>query len=226
MKIVCLLLFFAVLFPQTLLAQQELELGEAKPEETTKLVSEKPYAGLALSVGIVVIVATIAVLLFFFSRRKRIPTFSFPLINLPTSAKSLISLLIGIFCLVHLFALSEVYLQSRIVWKSVEEYFFGMTLAKLVAISHAHLFGHAVMYTLVSAIFLLCHLSESIKVPIVSVTIAGGVWDVLSWWMIKYVSAGFEALSAIAGGMSALGFLTMVILIFRELWFRKTSQVP
>ena len=89
---------------------------------------------------------------------------------------------------------------------------------KLAAMTHAHLFGLVTMYTLISALFLFTRLGERLKILILSTAISGGLWDVTSWWLIKYASAKFEIISILSGAMAALGFLTMILFILYETW--------
>lgn len=144
--------------------------------------------------------------------------------RLSNSFKFLITLSIIILGIVHLLALFNVYLHTRVESSSVEEYFSFMELADLVSLSHVHLFGHLTMYFLVGIVFLLTRLGERFKIGVISLAILGAYLDVLSWWLIKYVSVHFEVISYLSGLSFTLGFLIMALSILYELWGSKFSD--
>lgn len=145
--------------------------------------------------------------------------------HLPNSFKFLITLSLIILGTVHLLAIFNVYLHTVVESASVEEYFSFMELADLVSLSHVHLFGHLTMYFLIGIVFLLTRFGERFKIAVISLAILGAYLDVLSWWLIKYVSIHFEALSYLSGLSLSLGFLMMTLSILYELWGKKRQEV-
>lgn len=204
----------------------ELEFGEAEASEVQSTAMQYPHVSLAVALGVGILLLTVAFVAFALTRHARGAPFSFSLAQLPVSARVLATFFVLILGLVHIFALTEVYLQSKVTWSSAEEYFFYMKPTKLAATTHAHLFGHVTMYALVATLFLFTRLGETWKTLILSIAIAGGLWDVTSWWLIKYASAKFEMLSILSGAMAAVGFLTMVLLVLAEIWLplRRTPE--
>lgn len=213
------------MFTDLLFAQDgSLELGEVVAEPIAEIGKNSVYAlpgtiffFLVLGLGVV----CIGYLLF---RRGREFSVSFTVDQFPDSAKVLITFLIGALGLVHLFAMATVYLKTNVVYTSVEEYFFYMKPAELTAISHAHLFGHALMYTVIGALFILTRVKEKLKILIISLVFGGGIVDVFSWWMIKYVSPRFEIFSMLSGGLLGLGFAVMSVCILKEMWLKKIKR--
>lgn len=166
--------------------------------------------------------AALALILVLWLKAKNISKWhSFFLGRLPPSFKLLITLYFSVYGLVHIGALINVYVQTRIVYPSVAEYFFYMPIQKLTGITHAHLFGHATMYALTAIAFMFTRASERIKIPVIAAAFLGAPFDIYSWWLIKYLGAKYEILSAFSGGAISIAFLTMYIFVMLELWFRK-----
>ena len=201
----------------------ELDLGEVTPTEVQSTRIEHPHALIATLIGMTVIALTVAFVALALLKQHRGTPFNYRLRQLPVSGRVLVTFFVLILGLVHIFALLEVYLQSRVTWTSAEEYFFYMKPTKLAATTHAHLFGHLTMYSLVAVLFLFTGVGEVFKTLVLSSAISGGLWDVTSWWLIKYASGKFEALSVLTGAMASLGFLTMVIVILHEIWLTKET---
>lgn len=200
---------------------QGLNLGEADPRTVVDAASQYAHSGPAMWIFAAYLALGAALLGFLVFKNKKPWAPPVKLRDLPDSAKTVGTLAIAAYGLVHVFALLEAYTQSKVVFPSAAEYFFYMKPVKLIATSHAHLFGHGTMYALTSAAFLFTSLSERWKVILICMAMGAGLLDVPSWWMIKYAGGGFEAFSALAGAMSAGGWGFMASRILFELWFGK-----
>jgi len=222
-KTVCLS-WLGFLITGTLASAQELKLGEEAPQSIVKAGSQYPHAAWALGLFLLYVALGVCLLAFLLFRKKRPWNPPRGLKYWPDSAKTLITLMLIAYGLVHLLAILEVYMQSRVVFGSAGEYFFYMKPEKLAATSHAHIFGHGTMYALTCVLFLFSSVSERWKVAIICLALSGGLLDVPSWWMIKYAGAKFEALSIVAGVMSAAGWISMAGRIFYEVWFQKEAD--
>lgn len=164
------------------------------------------------------IMALVIVFLFWrWAKNKEIAA-GLSLANLPTSAKLLLTYVLSIYGLVHIAALINVFVKTNIAYKSVKEYFYYLPLEKLVATMHSHLFGHTTMYAISAGIFLFTRLREKAKIAVISLLFFGSTLDLYSWWLIKYVSPGFEALSIISAAMFCPAFLFIWLCVMRELW--------
>lgn len=141
--------------------------------------------------------------------------------QLPPSFKLMITIFLSVYGLVHIVALINVYIQTRIVYPGAAEYFFYMPIQKLTGITHAHLFGLTTMYALTSVAFMFTRAKERIKIPVIAAAFLGAPFDLYSWWLIKYQGAQYEVMSAFSGGTFSLAFLTMFTFIMLELWFLK-----
>ncbi len=200
-------------------SSQGLNLGV---EEASKVVSSEslfPYANLTLILFSIYVIIGVALIAFFFFKRKKEWTPPVLLKDFPSSAKAAITLALFAYSFVHILALLEVYLMTKVSFKSTPEYFFYMKLPKLVSISHAHFFGHGTMYLVTSLIFIFSRLKESWKLVFISLSLSAGLLDVPSWWAIKYGGDQYEIFSGLAGMMSAIGFGYMALRICYELWW-------
>lgn len=198
---------------------QGLDLGL---EEAGKVVSAEslfPFANLTLILFSIYFACGVALIAFFFIKKKKQWTPSILLQDFPFIAKAAITLSLIAYSFVHVFALLDVYLVTKTSFKSASEYFFYMKLPKLVATSHAHFFGHGTMYLATSLIFIFSKLKEFWKLVFISLALSAGLLDVPSWWAIKYGGSQYELFSALAGIMSVIGWGFMAIRISYELWW-------
>lgn len=180
---------------------------------------KRPSARLWLAFSFLVYLLILGIIFFYVWRNQHIfPGLPIHLSGFPASAKVLITLVLLMFGLVHAIGLWDAYLQTHLVFESAEEYFGYMKLAKLVSLSHPHLFGFALMYLLVGGLFILTTWSEPVKAFIVAIPLLSATFDVLSWWMIKMVSADFELLTLFTGIAFSTGFGIMTLLILQEMW--------
>ncbi|MBI4368952.1 MAG: hypothetical protein HY547_01840 [Elusimicrobia bacterium] len=144
-----------------------------------------------------------------------------PLGEWPSFLKVAATLPLLSYALVHSLSAWEVFLKTRTDFSSAGEYFYYMSLPKLVATSHAHLFGHATMYGLTSAVFSMTRLRGRAKTFIIGAALCGGLIDVPSWWMMKYYGDKWEAFAALSGALYSAGWAIMAGRILWELWGRR-----
>jgi hypothetical protein len=148
--------------------------------------------------------------------------FGIKLADLPRKAKWLVTLVLGSFGLNHLFSAWLVWEVTHNVDAGAKEHFAFKTLAVLLRMAHQHTFGHATMYFITSAIFLLAELSETLVITIVTAAFLGAQMDLASWFLLKYSSERWEILSMIGGLMYSASFLAMTIIILSQMWRKKT----
>lgn len=198
---------------------QGLELGVEDANKVVSAATVFPFSNWVLVLFSVYLILGISLILFFIFKKRLAWKPPVLLENLPVSAKSAITLALISYGFVHALALLEVYLVTRISFKSASEYFFYMKLPKLAATSHAHLFGHGTMYLITSLIFVFSKLSEFWKLIFIGLAMSAGLLDVPSWWAIKYGGGEYELFSAIAGAMSVIGWGSMAARIMYEMWW-------
>ena len=198
---------------------QSLDFGTQDPVQVVSIESLFPFAKLTLILFSVYLICGASLLLYFLFKKRKEWMPPILLENFPMSAKVAVTLALVAYGLVHVFALLEVYLVTRISFKSVAEYFFYMKLPKLAAISHSHFFGHGTMYLITSLIFIFSKLREYWKIIFISIALSAGLLDVPSWWAIKYGGSQYEIFSAAAGIMSVIGWGFMGVRILYEIWW-------
>ena len=212
-----ILLLSILVFPRLSLAQN-LDFGTQDPAQIVSAESLFPFAKLTLILFAVYLVCGISLLAYFLLKKRKEWTPPVLLENFPLSAKAAVTLVLISYGLVHAFALIEVYLVTKVAFKSAAEYFFYMKLSKLTATSHAHFFGHGTMYLITSLVFVFSKLREFWKILFISIALSAGLLDVPSWWAIKYGGIQYEIFSAIAGTMSVVGWGFMTMRILYEAW--------
>lgn len=197
---------------------QNLDFGAQDPTQIVSSDSLFPFANLTLILFSIYVICGLFLLTYFFIKKRKEWTPPVLLENFPLSAKVAISLVLISYGLVHMFALLEVYLVTKVAFKSAAEYFFYMKLPKLAATSHAHFFGHGTMYLITSLIFIFSKLHEKWKIIFITLALSAGLLDVPSWWAIKYGGNQYEVFSAIAGAMSVIGWGFMTVRVLYEVW--------
>ncbi len=197
---------------------QDLEFGAQDTAQVVTPESMFPYAKLTLILFSIYLIFGLCLLAFFLFKKRKEWTPPISIKDFPLSAKVATTLTIISYALVHIFALLEVYMVTKVSFKSTSEYFFYMKIPKLMATSHAHFFGHGTMYLITSAIFIFSKLSEFFKIVFISLALSAGLLDVSSWWAIKYGGSQYEFFSAIAGTMSVVGWGFMCLRILYEAW--------
>ncbi len=199
----------------------DLESAEVAPGSIAPAVSAATdhstiWASIAIFVmaGLVGAVAIVG-------RRRRSTTVGLDLYTAPLSAKLALTLLLLMYGATHAIAALTVYLDSRVVYATTEEYFRFLTPARLSALSHAHLMAIATMDGIVALLYAWTRRSGGWACAVIAMTFVGIAGDIASWWLTKYVGAGFEWMSAAAGVAFSLGFSIMTLGLLRVAWWRR-----
>jgi len=187
---------------------------EAKKENSTS----KFWPWLA-----VVVLSSGIFLIYFQCRKVAAGSTGIELSSFPVSAKIALSFVLLGFGVTHLLAAVTVYLDTRVVYSSAEEYFFYIKPARLTALSHAHLMAISMMDAITASLFTLGHAgrNQGFSSAVVTMTFLGIFGDIASWWLIKYFGENFELLSMFTGIFFSSGFAIMAMFVFWGLWFAK-----
>ena len=197
----------------------ELPPGSIRPAVSGGRDHSAAWASLAVLAMIGLIgVAAVA------GRRHRSSSIAFDLRAAPLSGKMALTLLLLIYGMTHVVAAITVYLDSRVVYATTEEYFRFLKPARLSALSHAHLMAIATMDGIVAMLYGWSRRSGPFACAVIAMTFAGIVGDVASWWLIKYAGSGFEWMSMSAGVAFSVGFSIMTFGLLRSLWCRTGAQ--
>ena len=120
---------------------------------------------------------------------------------------------IGI-CLAAVAGTTTVFYQTRIANATIEEYFSFLTVARLLVLSHVHLFGYATMGVV---LYTLGRRQGAAADPrfgtLLGLTVTAGILDVLSWWAVRYVSLDLRFVTYIMGAGFVGGILLSGLLV-------------
>jgi hypothetical protein len=138
--------------------------------------------------------------------------------DLPPAAKRGIAMAVAIFGLAFCFGASEIWYQLT-VHGSAEAYFAQMSLGKLIAFTHAHLFGFTTSFFIVGIPFSMQFNHIKTYQWVFPVGLSAALTDVVSWWGIKFMSPTFEYVSMFCGVLFSITYLWMLIGLLRVLLF-------
>lgn len=196
----------------------ELPPGSVTPATPDGADHSKIWASLAVAVmaGLVGVAAVVG-------RRRRSSTVGFDLHAVPLSGKLALTLLLLVYGVTHVVAAITVYLDTRVVYATTEEYFRFLKAPRLSALSHAHLMAIATMDGIVALFYAWTRRSGALACAVIAMTFVGVGGDIAAWWLIKYAGPGFEWMSIAAGIAFSLGFAVMAFCLLRTAWWRKET---
>jgi len=138
--------------------------------------------------------------------------------DFPPAAKRGIAFAVVIFGIAFCFGASEIWYQLRL-HGSAEAYFAQMSLGKLIAFTHAHLFGFTTSFFIIGIPFSMQFNQLKLYQWIFPAGLAASLTDVASWWGIKYLTPNFEWVSMFCGIVFSVSYLWMLIGLLRVLLF-------
>lgn len=153
------------------------------------------------------------------------PKVVFSLQDLPVAAQRGIGLATILFGIAFFFGLTEVHLQLQI-HGGTDEYFANMTTAKLVAFTHAHLFGFTTAIFIVGIPFSMHFNSVGVYQWVFPAALAAAFTDIISWWGIKFVSPNFDYITMACGAVYGGAYLWMLIGLVRVIFFPTVKWLP
>ncbi len=121
-------------------------------------------------------------------------------------------------CLVQVLGATNAYVHTRVVNDSLTSYFQYLSWAKLIGISHSHIFGFFVIYSVLGLLLACSDAPEQLKCYLVSFALWAGIFDVGSWWLIKEYSAVFEYVSMAAASASGIATLLTFYFLTQSFW--------
>ncbi len=202
-------------------AQEQFDFFSDQPIDAGQLVEIAPPKSAWVTVG-----GPLALLAFFFVQMFfywwmvpfQVSKVDLNLHDLPTGVKRGIAMALLLFGIAFCFGASEIWYQLRL-HGSAEAYFEQMSLGKLIAFTHAHLFGFTTSFFIIGIPFSLQfnHLWQ--YQWIFPIGLAASLTDVISWWGIKYGAPSFEWVSMFCGVVFSVSYLWMLIGLERVLLF-------
>jgi hypothetical protein len=144
--------------------------------------------------------------------------------RLPTGVKRGIAMATVLFGIAFAFGASEIWYQLRLHGTS-EAYFAQMSMGKLIAFTHAHLFGFTTSFFIIGIPFSLQFNHLWPYQWVFPIGLSASLTDVMSWWGIKYLSPSFEWVSVFCGILFSLSYLYMLVGLLRVLLFPEVIWV-
>jgi hypothetical protein len=193
----------------------EIEIAEGEiieiPPEPSMWVSHAAPIGLALFFVFLI-----------WLNRKTVPFIvskeSLQLRNYPTGVKRGLAMATVLYGIAFLFGALEIVYQLNM-QGTAEEYFANMSLGKLIAFTHAHLFGFTTSFIIIGVPFSMQFNHVKVYQMVFPIGLIAALVDVMSWWGIKYVHPNFEHISMVCGILFSLSYLIMLIGLVRVLIF-------
>jgi hypothetical protein len=136
----------------------------------------------------------------------------------PTGVKRGLALALCLYGFAFLVGAAEIPYQIHLHGSS-QEYFRQMSLGKLIAFTHAHLFGFTTEFVVIGVPFSMQFNHLAPYQWFFPVGLAACFVDVLSWWGIKYGGPHFVIVSAVCGVVFSVCYLYMLVGLLRVLLF-------
>jgi hypothetical protein len=144
--------------------------------------------------------------------------------HLPTGVKRGIAMASVLFGIAFAFGASEIWYQLRL-HGSAEAYFAQMSLGKLIAFTHAHLFGFTTSFFIIGIPFSMQFNHLWPYQWVFPIGLSASLTDVMSWWGIKFLAPEFELVSMFCGVLFSLSYLYMLVGLLRVLLFPEVVWV-
>lgn len=149
----------------------------------------------------------------------------FDLHDLPVAAQRGIGISVILFGIAFCFGGLEAHYQMGL-HGSAEAYFQQMGIGKLIAFTHAHLFGFTTSFFIIGIPFSLHFNRLKPYQWIFPLGLAASCTDVISWWGIKYISPHFEYVTWWCGLVFSACYLWMLVGLVRVLFFPRVKWFP
>ncbi len=200
--------------------EDSLDLDSVQVTSTAEVHSEGSLTALVLGVMLLMAVLMTASAWWSIRQGKQHPGRS-PLrllSDLPPPVGLLAALTVLLLFVVQAVAVLDVYQQTTSVHPDTWEYFQYVSWVRLLGMSHVHLFGYTVMYGLLGFLLTLTRASERLKSVLISGMLWAGLFDVVSWWGLKALTAKFDWLTMSTGAISGTCSLIAGLFVIREVF--------
>jgi len=139
----------------------------------------------------------------------------------PTGVRRGLAMAVLLYAIAFVFGAAEIWYQLGL-YGSSEAYFEQMSLGKLIAFTHAHLFGFTTSFLIIGIPFSMQFNHLWPYQWLFPLGLAASLTDVMSWWGIKYLTPNIEIVTMFCGIVFSLTYIYMLIGLMRVLWFRET----
>lgn len=200
----------------SILDELDLEEGVIAADATTPLTLDRPenfWLDIASPIGLILFFFLF--LLAFRQIVKFTPHREYPLLHdYPTGVIRGIAMAVVFYGIAFAFGALEAYLQVQ-TYGSSYAYFSAMSDEKIVAFTHAHLFGFTTSFLIIGVPFTLNFAHLKYYQWLLPIGLTASAIDVASWWGIKYVSPNFEWVSIFCAALFTFSYGFMLIGLLR-----------
>lgn len=149
----------------------------------------------------------------------------FDLHDLPIAAQRGIGMAVVLYGIALVFGALEAHYQVNL-HGDASTYFQQMGIGKLIAFTHAHLFGFTTSFFIVGIPFSLHFSRLKVYQWIFPIGLIASLTDIISWWGMKYVSEHFAYITWACGLIFSVCYLWMLIGLVRVLFFPRVKWLP
>jgi hypothetical protein len=103
--------------------------------------------------------------------------------------------------------------------ESGSQMMFAKSFRELVEVTHFHSFIMGIVYLVLAHLFLATPLSPGLKRSFIVVAFAGLAGDLVSPWLIRYVSGALAYVQLVSWLAEWMGFGAFVAVPIKEMWF-------
>lgn len=219
MRLLWLVVLLGLLTPELALALDDVSVLDELDLSDTVEVAPPPSAWIAIGGPIALGLFGIGLMvLVWWTVPFKHSIESLNLHGYPTGVKRGLAMAITIYAIAFAFGASMIVYQLHI-HGSTADYFAQMSTGKLIAFTHAHLFGFTTSFLVIGVPFSMQFNHLWAYQWIFPLGLAAALVDVMSWWGIKFLSPNFEVISIICGIIFSLTYLYMLIGLWRVLLF-------
>lgn len=209
-------------------ADPEVDFFSDKPIPEAALVQLAPAKPAWMTIG-----GPIALILFGFALTTivwllipfRQTEVDFDLRKLPVALQRGIGMTAVMFGISFLFGGFEVHYQLSLNG-GAEPYFQNMGIGKLIALTHAHLFGFTTSFFILGVPFSM-HFNRLVWYQLVfPVGLTAALCDIIAWWGLKFISGNFEYVTWFCGMVFGICYGWMLVGLVRVLFFPNVRWLP
>ncbi len=140
------------------------------------------------------------------------------LYHFPTGVKRGLAFAVTLYGIAFVLGASEIVYQLEL-HGTAAAYFEQMSLGKLIAFTHAHLFGFTTCFLIVGIPFSMQFNHIRAYQMVFPAGLAAAFVDVASWWGIKYLTPNFEYVSVFCGIVFSVTYFIMLVGLLRVILF-------
>ena len=228
LPILLLLLQLLLSSSTAIAAEDEFDFFSDEPIAEETLVLVPPPKPAWQTIG-----GPIALLFFFFGACYLVKWFmpfkqtgtQFNLHDLPIAAQRGIGVAVVLYGIALVFGATMAHYKITM-HGDAQTYFTEMSVGKLIAFTHAHLFGFTTSFFIVGIPFSLHFNNLKVYQWIFPIGLIASLTDIISWWGIKFISENFEYITFFCGAVFSSCYMWMLIGLVRVLFFPSVRWLP